>query len=464
MTLPSQDPSSRHSRLSRLSIMAGIPGQPNQPEQEWKVIPPTLDALQSLAERLLSFQFPLSRNRRYMERFVSRYLDQPQTTKRQVFNWSLPTLERFTRAIWMGVTPPLADDFEVDQWLSLQWLNCDLAQWNPLQWALEDIEHLGRFDEMGLPGVLFQKNSPKLLNPNHLATILRANGFSIPAIDTSEGGHSEQPTTLADNTLAVQYISSRTLSHPFPWSSFFRSLSQTGNVSQANFSQNFFQLLQSFSQVSQQQVSHPSLASGLSPVKLLILVEGATEALLIPHCAKVLGITAFQSVQIEVSGGKNAIESLYQSYAPRLSIPMAVVLDADAVEQYQSLISTQRPGDLIAVIPENQFNREIEDTYSGTLILKALNQVYQLDTVLSEDDYQRWSQHLLNEDWQALYEGSLTTVRRSQFLQDLFRTLGLGTFDKRLFAEQLRSVIQTPDDVPEPIRVLLEKLPLEKLP
>ncbi len=458
MTPPSQDPASGLSRLSRLSIIAGIPGQPNQPEQEWKVIPPSLSELQSFAERLLSFQFPLTRNRRYMERFVSRYLDQPQTTKRQVFNWSLPTLERFTRAIWMGVTPPLAEDFELDQWLSRQWLNCDLAQWNPLQWALEDIEHLGRYDEMGLPGVLFQKNSPDLFNPHHLASILRANGFNAPAVDalmTAENDHSQQK----DLALAIQYISSRSLSHPLPWSAFFRSLSQTENLSQINVSQNFSQLLRNFS-----HVNHRSFSSGLSPVKLLILVEGATEALLIPHCAKILEITAFQSVHIEVSGGKNAIESLYQSYAPRLSIPIAVVLDADAVEQYQSLKTLQRPGDLIALIPDNQpenpFNREIEDTYPGTLILKALNQVYQLNTVLSEDDYQRWSQHLANEDWQALYESGLTPVRRSQFLQDLFRTLGLGTFDKRLFAEQLLSVIETPDDVPEAIRVLLGKLPL----
>ena len=111
----------------------------------------------------------------------------------------------------------------------------------------------------------------------------------------------------------------------------------------------------------------------IAHINKVLLVEGATEEILLPKFAKLLGFDfEKEGVFLVASGGKNQVVKDYLANRENLNLPMGVVLDNDAKEQYDSIKSISRSQDDIFLIEEGEF----EDLLDENLIVKALNEEF----------------------------------------------------------------------------------------
>lgn len=149
------------------------------------------------------------------------------------------------------------------------------------------------------------------------------------------------------------------------------------------------------------------------PEKLLIIVEGATEEKLLPVFSEKMGVDFYKTgVQLIAAGGKNQVIRIYKEIYKKLSIPILVILDADAQNIAEEIKPVLSEKDRIFILPEGEF----EDILPVDLILKAVNKFYRLTTNINKDEIDLVSP-------------------RVEALSNLWKEKGLGEFDKVAFAK-----------------------------
>lgn len=178
--------------------------------------------------------------------------------------------------------------------------------------------------------------------------------------------------------------------------------------------------------------------SVVSPIQCLVLVEGATEALILPAACRALGYQPVkEGVAFEPVGGKNPMLARYVEASEDYRFPICIVLDADAAAFTEDFEFYRRPQDRLFILKEG----EIEDLYAPELILKTLDADYQPSETIGVD----------------VLEKPRQTGRVKQF-QALWHQYGLGHFDKIEFAQNVSSRLQSAADVSEPMRALIEAI------
>jgi hypothetical protein len=171
-----------------------------------------------------------------------------------------------------------------------------------------------------------------------------------------------------------------------------------------------------------------------SRINKVLLVEGATEEILLPKFAKLLGFDfEKKGVFIIASGGKNQVVKDYLAYKENLNLPLNVILDFDAKEQYENIQSILRPQDDILLIEEGEF----EDLLDEKLILKALNSEFKNTAHFEYSDLQGDSP-MCNK----LYE--------------LYKVKGLGEFKKVEFAKIIFETISDKNQIGEKFQKIME--------
>lgn len=109
--------------------------------------------------------------------------------------------------------------------------------------------------------------------------------------------------------------------------------------------------------------------ANLYPVEKVLLVEGITEEILMPEFAKLLGYEfKKKGVFVISAGGKNQVVKYFYRFAECLKIPIFVLLDSDAEENYAQIKPRLRDGDFVHVITKGEF----EDILPKSLIKKLL--------------------------------------------------------------------------------------------
>lgn len=182
-----------------------------------------------------------------------------------------------------------------------------------------------------------------------------------------------------------------------------------------------------------------SLVGPLRPA-LIILVEGQSEAILLPAFARLLNIDLEKSaVQIIASGGSQQVGRRYLSYRDLLKIPVFCLLDADAAESATLIEDSLREDhdDELFVLASG----ELEDSFSYEFLMTVLAQQMRLQG------------HTISTDLSAL--SIPRHGKRKSALERLFRVNGLGDFDKLEFAEIAASLLKSRDDVPEELQDFL---------
>jgi len=174
-------------------------------------------------------------------------------------------------------------------------------------------------------------------------------------------------------------------------------------------------------------------AANLYPVEKVLLVEGITEEILLPEFAKRLGFDFKKNGVFVISaGGKNQVVKYFYRFAECLKIPIFVLLDSDAKENFSQIQPRLREGDYVHVISKGEF----EDILPKTLVKKTIN--YETEYISMGDT--------------ASLENASSTV---EFLEEFFRTRGLHEFKKAEFAQFVKENISGPDDISAEIKEII---------
>lgn len=173
--------------------------------------------------------------------------------------------------------------------------------------------------------------------------------------------------------------------------------------------------------------------------ELLLLVEGQTELLLLPHFSRIMGMDlSHHGVHIWAAGGVNQVLRRYLAIRDMVKLPIVMVLDSDATDQAEILDGMLRDCDRLIIWQDG----EIEDTIETSILLRSIN-------ALIND----------NHAGVVLNLSDIPPVgHRSEALNKLWRNRGLGSFNKLGLATYLCEAIRQLTDIPVQARALISAI------
>ncbi len=173
----------------------------------------------------------------------------------------------------------------------------------------------------------------------------------------------------------------------------------------------------------------PQLPGDFMP-HAIVIVEGPTEAVLLPRFGQVLGMN-FQAegIMIVAAGGAKQVAKRYLLLRDLAALPIVCILDRDAEEQAALIADTIRDCDRLFVLEAG----EIEDTFASKPFAHYLNSYLES----------------FHGSVQSVTEGDFPSgVSRKAILNKLWKARKLGDFDKIAFAESIAHGLDTAGDVP----------------
>jgi hypothetical protein len=161
----------------------------------------------------------------------------------------------------------------------------------------------------------------------------------------------------------------------------------------------------------------------------MLLVEGETESILLPHFANLLGFDfSTMGVMLMSAGGARQVARKYFELRDVVTLPMVLCVDADAGEEIEVAKESLRDSDRLHIWKDG----EIEDTLETQVLVQQLNAFLQstgAPGTVSPSDFPAGH-------------------RRTVLLNRLWRARGLGNFDKIGFAEVIAANVKNREDVP----------------
>ena len=171
------------------------------------------------------------------------------------------------------------------------------------------------------------------------------------------------------------------------------------------------------------------------PIEKVVRVEGITEEILLPAFAEKCDYNFNKKgIQIVSAGGKNQVVKLFYTFAEQLKIPIFVLLDSDAKENYEQIKLKMRKFDKIHLLK----NGEFEDVLPKDLIVKTLN------------DYLRNLNYIEDSDFE--YERMVTN------LEEIFKKKGFHEFKKAEFAQMVKTHVDSLSDVSDEIKSIINEI------
>lgn len=171
------------------------------------------------------------------------------------------------------------------------------------------------------------------------------------------------------------------------------------------------------------------------PLEKIIIVEGITEEILLPKLAKICGSDFDKAGVILISaGGKNQVVKLFYQLADTLKLPIYVLLDNDAKENFEEITHKLRPHDKVHIIESGEF----EDILPLNLIKRTLNRHLRNLSSVSIDDLR-------------------TDLPMTKTLDEIFKSKGLE-FKKAEFASLVGENIIDSKDVSQEIKTIISEI------
>lgn len=171
------------------------------------------------------------------------------------------------------------------------------------------------------------------------------------------------------------------------------------------------------------------------PLEKIILVEGITEEILLPKVAKLCGLD-FDSAGINLisAGGKNQVVRIFYQFADVLRLPIFILLDSDAQENYEKIVPKLRKSDKVHLLNCGEF----EDALPLNLVKRTLNRLFKNFSSVTLDDLRRGP-------------------RMTQTLEDVFKERGME-FKKAEFASLVCENIEGVNDISVEIKEIVKEL------
>ncbi len=171
------------------------------------------------------------------------------------------------------------------------------------------------------------------------------------------------------------------------------------------------------------------------PIELVVIAEGITEETLLPVFAKKCDFDFNKmGIQICSAGGKNQVVKLFYTLSEQLKIPIFVLLDNDAKENFEQIKPKLRDFDKIHLLNGGEF----EDILPKSLILRTLND------------------HFVNLN--SIEEAEFKEDRMVLNLEEIFKKKGFHEFKKAEFAQLVKSQVSSDEDISPEIREIIKEI------
>lgn len=168
------------------------------------------------------------------------------------------------------------------------------------------------------------------------------------------------------------------------------------------------------------------------PLEKIIIAEGITEEILLPKFAKICGLDFDKAgITLISAGGKNQVVKLFYQFADTLKLPIFVLLDNDAKENFEEITHKLRPNDKVHIIESGEF----EDILPLNLIKRTLNRHLRNLSSISLDD--------LRKD-----------LPMTKILDEIFKNRGME-FKKAEFASLIAENISDGKDISKEIKAII---------
>ena len=193
---------------------------------------------------------------------------------------------------------------------------------------------------------------------------------------------------------------------------------------------------QSILAIAQSILKNPNGGVLLRPA-IIVLVEGQSELIVLPHFARLSGKPLEElGAMVIASGGAQQVARRYLTMRDVLKIPIVCVFDGDAEASSMIIEESLRDCDGLICLEST----ELEDCYSHEQLLKILNwQLLKIGQTLSSENF------------------SIPKIGpRKNALNKLFRSLGLGDFDKIEFAKSTVALTSGKNDVPAEMNKVID--------
>jgi hypothetical protein len=191
----------------------------------------------------------------------------------------------------------------------------------------------------------------------------------------------------------------------------------------------------------QELLLRPDLPASFLPSRIL-LVEGPTELIVIPHLAQCLNLNfSERGIMLVPAGGANQVMRRYLNFREVVAIPVDCILDGDVAGHADSISEHLRDQDHLYTLSSG----EIEEVFSHEQLTQIANAYLETH---KEGSIQA---AILDSDWQD-------NVSKKEALERLWRKRGLGSFDKIGFARAVAKSIRRPAQVPAEMKEIIERI------
>lgn len=193
-----------------------------------------------------------------------------------------------------------------------------------------------------------------------------------------------------------------------------------------------------------------SLPEEVLPLELL-LVEGQTETILLPHFARLLGFDLRKNRILTIGrGGANQVAKRFMHYSDISKLPLICILDGDANDQKEIIEQHLREDDCLHSLEIG----EIEDTFDVAVLLKYLN-LYSSSMTGEYSPTVLETNELTEKDFPP-------HLKRTRSLSSIWKHREMGDFDKVEFAEFIVANLTDADEIPSDLARIIEELKLRR--
>ncbi len=172
------------------------------------------------------------------------------------------------------------------------------------------------------------------------------------------------------------------------------------------------------------------------PLEKIVISEGITEEILLPEFARQCGYDFDKNgIYIISAGGKNQVVKLFYQLSQELKLPIFVLLDNDAEENYREIKPRLREYDKVHILKCGEF----EDALPLELIKKTLS--YGLKNISMIE-----------------LEAVNQNMRMVKILEEIFKHRGMHEFKKSEFAVMVKKNLNTANDISPEIKDIISEL------
>jgi len=375
-------------------------------------------------ERMQRFNYPFKKYERVYREILIKHIINPKVSLKNYYSFSPLELQYLAQTIWncsiKEICPEITEDYSINPYIFYEESRLFFAEE-----IIKKIIFSQNFEGFSLPEDFFdeqKQNTEKILK-----NIFEDNGFCLSEKTLSFINQFSDINKL--DLYSRLYI---LLNMNFPLNiTGFLQIAET-KTQQAKRLEEIHKHIKnkqnlSFVKVFNYAEKLRTKKSYNRPIRLIVLVEGITEEILLPLFSKACGHDfEKEGVELIASGGKNQVGKLYKKLIEQTKSPVFILLDADAKSISDDINKNMRSIDRVYLISCGEF----EDILSNELICNSVNSYYELSGRILKDEIH-------------------TEARKTHILSELWKQKGFGEFKKAEFAGIISQNISSRLDLTE---------------